>query len=264
MTTINFNGQNWTSVGTTATSAINIGGVATGDESIAIGNLSAAPGDLSSMSLGYNSYCSDDRAIAIGDNASNINANEGVALGTNTVVDGNDPIALGVGADALAATAICLANGTASYQNSIVIGHSSSSTGDNGIAIGWNMTAGADECVIRNITGASGGGSQVFVTSGNVLNTNTSTAASKHNIRDLGSVDIMHDAFEPLRFTFNATGEESIGLIAEYVAEVFPEICAFSKDNRPINIRYDLLSVILCGTIRELEAQIDELEKNIA
>lgn len=258
MTTISFNGNEVKNIGSTNGTSLVILGTDISDENVVIG-LNSTANLNKNVVLGDSAYAYT-KSIAIGRNGSSLK-DGGVAIGTNATVSDNRGIVIGSGTTNNSIGAIALGTSiTLTGTNAIALGHVTSTSGNFAIAIGFGQSASADTCSIRNVSGRSGGGSQVLVNSSNVVNTTTSTLASKKNIRKLESVDIMHEAFEPVRFAFNDTNEESIGLIAEYVAEVFPDICTFDENNTPNNIRYDLLSVILCEKVRELELAIKKLE----
>jgi len=79
----------------------------------------------------------------------------------------------------------------------------------------------------------------------------------------------------PIRFFCGSGGR---GLIAEEVAEVYPELVAYDKDGRPYSVRYQYLSTMLLNEVqkqyRRAEAQaevietqeqkIDELEQRLS
>ena len=48
----------------------------------------------------------------------------------------------------------------------------------------------------------------------------------------------------PVSYTYSINGQRGIGLIAEEVSRVFPELVVYDQ-NKPISVRYDLLSVYL-------------------
>ena len=52
---------------------------------------------------------------------------------------------------------------------------------------------------------------------------------------------------------------EDVGVIAQEVMEVLPEVCIV-RDNSYIGVRYDKLVPTLIQAINELQAQIDELK----
>ena len=64
--------------------------------------------------------------------------------------------------------------------------------------------------------------------------------------------------------TYNRIGQEEteIGLIAEEVAEIFPEVVSYDEHNGPDGINYSRLSAILIKAVQELSAEIKKLKTN--
>lgn len=266
MSAINFNGAAVSYIGTSSTSVVigeNASSVGINDVVIGFG----ATGTQTGVVIGKNAYTAASNSIAIGHGASNVGVGTCFAVGYNAYSNPPAGQANVIGAHSSSEEDFSIAIGSGSTPGSgavgarigVVIGSGSSGAGHRAIAIGDGITASNNETCIRNIFGASGGGQNVFVTAAGLLNTNTSSIATKHNLRKLESLDILQDQFKPVRFTFNATGEESIGLLAEYVHELVPEICPLDQDRKPYNIRYDLLSVILLRAVRDLHTEIKSL-----
>ncbi|MDD4879706.1 MAG: tail fiber domain-containing protein, partial [Candidatus Omnitrophica bacterium] len=66
----------------------------------------------------------------------------------------------------------------------------------------------------------------------------------------------------PVKFKWNADTStpnfEDIGLIAEEVDEVFPELVSYDNNGRPNNVRYNMLSVVLLKEMQSQQSQIEE------
>ena len=92
--------------------------------------------------------------------------------------------------------------------------------------------------------------------------TETSSLRYKENVVDLEPVSEKVDALRPV--TYNRIGQEEteIGLIAEEVAEIFPEVVSYDDQNRPDGINYTRLSAILIKAVQELSAEIKKLKTN--
>ena len=62
--------------------------------------------------------------------------------------------------------------------------------------------------------------------------------------------------------TYNKIGktETELGLIAEEVAEIYPEVVKYDQDGRPDGINYSRLSVVLLKAVQELTEKIKKLE----
>ena len=90
--------------------------------------------------------------------------------------------------------------------------------------------------------------------------TENSSLRYKENIQSVGSV---LDSVETLRaVTYNKIGQDQteFGLIAEEVAEVYPEIVNYDEAGRPDGINYTRLSAILLKAVQELSEKIKKLE----
>ena len=59
---------------------------------------------------------------------------------------------------------------------------------------------------------------------------------------------------EPVEFTYKNDENDTkhIGLIAEDVYKLFPEIVVLDKDGKPFSINYELLSIILLVEFQKL------------
>lgn len=54
------------------------------------------------------------------------------------------------------------------------------------------------------------------------------------------------------------------GLIAEEVAEVYPDMVAYDKDGRILTVKYQMLTPILLNEVQKQAAQIRSLEDRLA
>ncbi|HUO86174.1 MAG TPA: tail fiber domain-containing protein [Thermoanaerobaculia bacterium] len=96
----------------------------------------------------------------------------------------------------------------------------------------------------------------------NALNSNTSF---KEGIEELGAVGERLAELRPVTFRYRpglVDGETApqVGLIAEEVAELFPELVTRDREGSPYGVRYDLLSVLLLDEVQELRARLGVLE----
>jgi len=110
-----------------------------------------------------------------------------------------------------------------------------------------------------------GTGTAVVHNGSNLLLSNTSSKKYKRNIVDIALDSNKIDKLRPVDFEWNENsameGVKDIGLIAEEVHEIFPEIVNY-KDNKPQSISYDKLSVILLMEIKKLKEEIEKLKEN--
>jgi len=64
--------------------------------------------------------------------------------------------------------------------------------------------------------------------------------------------------------TYNKIGSQTteLGLIAEEVAEVYPEFVQYDENGEPIGVHYSRLTAALIGAVKELNEQLQELKRN--
>jgi hypothetical protein len=90
--------------------------------------------------------------------------------------------------------------------------------------------------------------------------TSTSDRRLKQNIRPLEDTLDRYNALEPVRFEMKAEpGVEQIGLIAQDVEELFPEVVVTDRKGLK-SVDYGRLSVAALGAIKVLTARIEALE----
>lgn len=98
-------------------------------------------------------------------------------------------------------------------------------------------------------------GSAVSVAVSGELGVAPSSRRFKLEIEDLDQVEGGVLALRPVTFRYDPEqvsngGALEIGLIAEEVAEVFPELVSRDDQGRPFTVRYDLLSVVLLDLLQ--------------
>lgn len=179
-----------------------------------------------------------------------------VALENLTTGSGN----IGIGVD----SGISSVTGS----NNIYIGASGSADESGQIRIGTvaNITSGT---VIVGISGfTSAGGVPVLVNGPGRLGTTTSSSRFKTGIREIGPASDGLMSLRPVAFRYKAeidpTGLEQYGLIAEEVAEIYPELVVYDDEGHPFAIRSQLLDPLLLNEVqkqhRSIEAQRTEIE----
>ena len=75
------------------------------------------------------------------------------------------------------------------------------------------------------------------------------------------SIDNLRPVFYKYKEAHNSSDKEYIGLIAEEVAEVFPEVVEYDEDGIPCAIAYSRLSVIAIAEIKSLRERLLNLER---
>ena len=154
-----------------------------------------------------------------------------------------------------------------------------SGTESNTIRIGWQGTGAGQQnaAYIAGIFGStSASGVPVFINSDGLLGTLTSSMRFKEQINDMGDSTSALMKLRPVTFFYKPEydkGERTLqyGLLAEEVAQVYPELVAYDKDGQPYTVRYQYLASMLLNEVQKqyrraqestavIEAQQKEIE----
>jgi hypothetical protein len=90
--------------------------------------------------------------------------------------------------------------------------------------------------------------------------TESSSIRFKENIKPLEPALGKVEQLNPVTYNKIGSEDEEIGLIAEEVAELFPEVVTYNEDGSPQGIQYQRLSVILLKAVQELTERVNKLE----
>jgi len=159
-------------------------------------------------------------------------------------------------------------------------------TGDNNVYIGNFVqgTAGeSDTCYISNIFGqTSAAGIAVLINGDNKLGTMTSSKRFKEDIKPMGETSEVLFRLKPVSFHYkkeiDRAGTSQLGLVAEDVEKVNPDLIVRDKEGKPYSVRYEQVNAMLLNeflkehqTVQELrstavkqEATIAELKSTVA
>ena len=111
---------------------------------------------------------------------------------------------------------------------------------------------------------ASGAGTDLVIDANGVMKKKSSSKRYKQNIRKL-EADASHVfELEPVRFEWKSTGEEDIGLIAEEVEQILPDLVIYDSEGRPDAVKYDRVALYLLSTIKDLKAENDALKAQLS
>jgi hypothetical protein len=231
--------SNTTGVYNTATGSEALYGNITGSANIAVG-----AGALSSHTAG-------DYNVAVG----------AAALAFNRTGNQNIGIGYHVGDDLF------------SGNDNIYIGSVAGTSESNTIRIGG---PGQTRTVISGIYGAAApGGILVYINSNGQLSTLSSSARFKEDIQNMDDSSDALLSLRPVTFCYKSeidqSGIRQLGLVAEEVEKVSPDLVARDKDGKPYSVRYDQVNAMLLNeflkehqTVRQQGATIARLEKQIA
>jgi hypothetical protein len=90
--------------------------------------------------------------------------------------------------------------------------------------------------------------------------TEQSSIRYKKDVVGIESTSDRVELLKPVRYKKIENEVEEIGLIAEDVAELFPEVVKYDNEGRPDGINYSRLSVILLKAVQELTERVNKLE----
>lgn len=94
------------------------------------------------------------------------------------------------------------------------------------------------------------------------LGTITSSLRYKENIQEMSnsSSDILN--LRPVTFDYKGVDSKkpNYGLIAEEVAEIFPDIVVYNKEGQPETVQYHILPALLLNELQKLSNRVLELE----
>jgi len=158
---------------------------------------------------------------------------------------GNDNTALGAGAGGNVTTA----------SNVICIGAG---------VFGANVD---DSCFIGNIFGStSANGVGVLVNSNGRLGTMTSSARYKDEIKPMARASETLFALRPVTFRYkkeiDSAGIQQLGLVAEEVEKLNPDLIVRDKEGKPYGVRYDQVNAMLLNEfLKEHKAFVEEQRK---
>lgn len=112
------------------------------------------------------------------------------------------------------------------------------------------------------------GGIPVIINPGGRLGTTTSSARFKDHIEPLADQHLRLGTLRPVQFTYKAEfggtpDEIQYGLIAEEVAQTFPELVVRDEHGAPWAVRYQLLTPLLLAEVQRLEGQRRGLDERL-
>jgi hypothetical protein len=182
------------------------------------------------------------------------------ALSSNTTGNGNTALGTGSG--------FSTSEFTGNYN--IYIGYNvqaASSTESETIRIGSGQT----ETFVAGISGATVTGSAVYVDPNTgQLGTVTSSRQYKKDIEDMGDASSELMKLRPVTFHYKpeyTQGPRSLqyGLIAEEVAEVYPDLVQYDpKTGQPQTVYYHLVNAMLLNEVQKQQKELSELKTEVS
>jgi hypothetical protein len=244
-----------------------------GNQNVAVGAHSIGNGSLSganNIGVGYQTLlelATGSGNIAIGSFALDalVSGNNNIAIGLNALTNlgpaGNDNIALGPNAGTNLQTGsnniyIGHPGGGANQSNTVIIGNDQIQT-LRLVSLNVELSALASALPLPVLAGLNG-----------ILSLGVSTARAKEDIQDMGDATEKLMKLRPVTFRYkperNLGPSLQYGLIAEEVAEVYPELVARDAAGQPLGIAYQELPAMLLNEIQRQHRQIEGQEAKIA
>jgi hypothetical protein len=208
------------------------------------------------------------------------------ALDLNTVGNANTAIGASAlqsnteGDDNTAVGANALDQNSTGNRNTVIGSGAGSNivTANNVICIGEGLNGEdvSDSCYINNIFNAtSSNGIGVLVNGNGKLGTTTSSRRFKDEIKPMDQASEALFALKPVRFRYkkeiDPAGTSQLGLVAEDVERVNPDLVVRDKEGKPYSVRYDQVNAMLLNeflkehrTVEEQGRKLQEQETTIA
>jgi trimeric autotransporter adhesin len=251
-----------------------------------VGNTANGLHALSSNTTGHSNTANGDRALSINITGFNNTATGARALSSNTTGAGNTAVGLSAldsnttGNGNTANGDRALSSNTTGHSNVAlgVFAGSAQTTGSNNIYIGANVQGVAGEsnaCYIASIFNRpSAPGAPVIVNVGNKLGTVASSKRFKEDIRPMARASEALFSLNPVSFRYkneiDPIGTSQLGLVAEEVEKVNPDLIVRDKEGKPYSVRYEQVNAMLLNeflkehrTVQELKAIVAEQQKQI-
>jgi len=194
-------------------------------------------------------------ATGAGALSSNTTGNSNTSIGSNALHDTTGFSNIGIGQDG--------GSNLTSGSNNICIGNSGVAGESSTIRIGDVQTA----TFLAGINGAGVTGIPVLVSSSGQLGVASSSRLVKEEIREIAAESDGLMKLRPVAFRYkpqiDPTGLTQYGLIAEEVANVYPDLVAYDRDGRPETVRYQLVNALLLNEVQKQHWTADAQEETI-
>jgi len=238
------------------------------------GNTGNGASALSSNTTGGNNTATGTSALFSNIDGDRNTADGNGALTSNTTGDDNTATGSGAlfingaGSGNTAIGEAALVNNITGNGN-VAVGQDAGAqaTGDGNVYIGTGMVGVAGEsnaCYIASIfSQTSSGGAQVLINSNNKLGTVTSSKRFKEKIEPMNQTSEALFALRPVTFYYrkeiDPAGISQLGLVAEDVEKVNPDLVVRDKEGKAYSVRYDQVNAMLLNEFlkehKKVEAQ---------
>jgi len=137
-------------------------------------------------------------------------------------------------------------------DNNIVL-----SDGDGNVRVYYTVANGLH---FNNLSAGSGNSTLKYNSSNGIVSYDTSSKKFKQNIVDskYGLSHVMQ--LQSRQYEFINDGKADVGLIAEEVYDVIPELVGRDNEDKPMSVSYDRFVSVLIKAVQELSTKVDALE----
>ena len=266
--------------GSMAQNTTGVGNTALGEDSLTSNTIGITNTAIGQDALRSNTEGSTNTAVGEDSLRANTTGSGNTAVGENamllnTTADGNTA----VGNQALennTTGARNIAIGDAAGRllttgdDNIMIGHTGSAAETTTIRIGTGAQTRTFVDGIRGVTTGQADAVAVMIDSNGQLGTVSSSRRYKQNIRPMQQFGVSERLrqLRPVTFEYKQAqngGEHPVqfGLIAEEVAEVFPELAVFNDEGQPETVKYHLLAPMLLEEVQKQQSALEEKDAEI-
>ncbi len=193
--------------------------------------------------------------------------------GTHNTASGNNALRMNSnGSDNTAIGDSALFHNTTGSLN-VALGESAGvnqTTGSANIYIGLGTVGVSGEsnaCYIASIFGqTSVSGMPVLINGNNKLGTTTSSKRFKQDIQSMDKASEGLYALKPVSFHYkkeiDPAGTSQLGLVAEDVEKINPDLVVRDKEGKPYSVRYDQVNAMLLNEFLKEHRKVEEQEPN--
>ena len=239
------------------------GNTAMGTGALTTNNDGSGNTAIGNGSMSFNASGSSNSAFGFGSLSKNDSGSSNTAVGTSAllnIVGGHYNVAIGAQAGV-------------------------DSTGSNNIYLGANVTGVANEsntmylgrvgtqskayiAGVRGITTLNADAIPVMIDSAGQLGTLSSSIRFKEDIRDMGDASGRLFQLRPVTFRYAQAFKDGLkpiqyGLVAEEVAQAFPELAVRNADGGVDTVHYERLSVLLLNEVQKQQRELHHQQERI-
>lgn len=263
--------SNTTGGDNTASGYAALSGNTTGHSNTASGFLA-----LSSNTSGFYNTTHGAESLASNTQGRNNTATGGLALSANLVGNANTADGYAALRDATGHRNVAMGSGAGSAittgSDNIIIGAVTPGRADDDGVIRIGVSGRQQRAFIAGVRGARTGSANavpVMVDSKGQLGTISSSRRFKDDVQAMGGASERLYALRPVTFRYKQPYEDGsrpvqFGLVAEEVADAFPELVVYAEDGTPETVRYHLLASLLLNELQKEHAVMQDQSARIA